>query len=157
MEKNQDKYNIIKTKNGIVVKNNISGTEYKVGIDCIESMLNDIDDKNRKIKDLENRIEIMEDDNNKYSLSVLRVKKREEERFKVTECPYEVLDTQYNRYFWLELRDNITAFCFIVNDINNTLDDFMDITNELRLTTTDENLKRKAEDMLEHMEYFDVH
>lgn len=79
-------------------------------------MINKLNEYSEKIYKLELRIDELEDDNQKYSLGdgkpVL-----ENPQFKVTGCPYEILDTSNNHYYWLEMQENVKELCKEINKI----------------------------------------
>ena len=62
----------------------------------------------------QNRIDELEDDNQKYSLGEGKPEP-ENPRWKITGCNTEIQDTQNNRFFWLEQSGNVGAICDQLN------------------------------------------
>ena len=94
------------------VKDNQTKIEYYYALDMIE-LLNAQHETITRLKD---RIDDLEDDNERYCLGegkpVL-----ENPRFKVTGCPYEIKDTSNNHYYWLEHQENVKEMCRVLNSL----------------------------------------
>jgi len=79
-------------------------------------MINKLNEYSEKIYELELRIDELEDDNQRYSLGTGKPV-LENPQFKVTGCPYEILDTSNNHYYWLEMQENVKELCKKINKI----------------------------------------
>lgn len=79
-------------------------------------MIDKLNEYSEKIYELELRIDELEDDNQRYSLGTGKPV-LENPQFKVTGCPYEILDTSNNHYYWLEMQENVKELCKEINKI----------------------------------------
>lgn len=79
-------------------------------------MIDKLNEYSKKIYELELHIDELEDDNQKYSLGTGKPV-LENPQFKVTGCPYEILDTSNNHYYWLEMKENVKELCKEINKI----------------------------------------
>ena len=79
-------------------------------------MIDKLNEYSEKTYELELRIDELEDDNQRYSLGTGKPV-LENPQFKVTGCPYEILDTSNNHYYWLEMQENVKELCKEINKI----------------------------------------
>lgn len=79
-------------------------------------MIDKLNEYSEKIYELELHIDELEDDNQRYSLGTGKPV-LENPQFKVTGCPYEILDTSNNHYYWLEMQENVKELCKEINKI----------------------------------------
>ena len=79
-------------------------------------MIDKLNEYSEKTYELELRIDELEDDNQRYSLGTGKPV-LENPQFKVTGCPYEILDTSNNHYYWLEMQENVKELCKEINRI----------------------------------------
>ena len=79
-------------------------------------MIDKLNEYSEKIYELKLHIDELEDDNQKYSLGTGKPV-LENPQFKVTGCPYEILDTSNNHYYWLEMQENVKELCKEINKI----------------------------------------
>ena len=79
-------------------------------------MIDKLNEYSEKTYELELHIDELEDDNRKYSLGYGKPV-LENPQFKVTGCPYEILDTSNNHYYWLEMQENVKELCKEINRI----------------------------------------
>lgn len=79
-------------------------------------MIDKLNEYSEKTYELELHIDELEDDNRKYSLGYGKPV-LENPQFKVTGCPYEILDTSNNHYYWLEMQENVKELCKEINKI----------------------------------------
>lgn len=79
-------------------------------------MIDKLNEYSEKTYELELHIDELEDDNQKYSLGTGKPV-LENPQFKVTGCPYEILDTSNNHYYWLEMQENVKELCKEINKI----------------------------------------
>ena len=68
----------------------------------------------------QDRIDELEDDNQKYSLGE-GTPAPENPRWKLTNCTSEIQDTKNNRFYWLELDGNVEAICDKLNQYEKRL------------------------------------
>ena len=66
--------------------------------ECL-TITNELNQLYNKKRELEHRIDELEDDNTRYSLGTGKPV-LENPQFKVTGCPTEILDTSNNHYYW---------------------------------------------------------
>ena len=81
-------------------------------------MVSLLNKQQEEINLLQDRIDELEDDNEKYSLGCEDII-LENPQFKVTSCPTEIKDTSNNHYYWLEHEGNVKALCQVINEIIN--------------------------------------
>lgn len=79
-------------------------------------MIDKLNEYSEKTYELELHIDELEDDNQRYSLGTGKPV-LENPQFKVTGCPYEILDTSNNHYYWLEMQENVKELCKEINKI----------------------------------------
>ena len=72
--------------------------------------------QNKKIIELTEMIDKYQDDNRRYSLEVEEQIVPEYPRYVGTGCSTEIKDTYTNRFFWLELPENVEEVRRILND-----------------------------------------
>lgn len=95
--------------------NPVWDNEKKTALNVFE-MIDKLNEYSEKIYELELHIDELEDDNQKYSLGTGKPV-LENPQFKVTGCPYEILDTSNNHYYWLEMQENVKELCKEINKI----------------------------------------
>lgn len=81
-------------------------------------MVSLLNKQQEEINLLQDRIDELEDDNEKYSLGCEDII-LENPQFKVTSCPTEIKDTSNNHYYWLEHEGNVKALCQVINEVIN--------------------------------------
>lgn len=97
------------------ILNPVWDTKKETALNVFE-MINKLNEYSEKIYELELHIDELEDDNQKYSLGYGKPV-LENPQFKVTGCPYEILDTSNNHYYWLEMQENVKELCKEINKI----------------------------------------
>ncbi len=97
------------------VLNPVWDNEKETALNVFE-MIDKLNEYSEKIYELELHIDELEDDNQKYSLGYGKPV-LENPQFKVTGCPYEILDTSNNHYYWLEMQENVKELCKEINKI----------------------------------------
>lgn len=95
--------------------NPVWDTEKETALNVFE-MIDKLNEYSEKIYELELHIDELEDDNQRYSLGTGKPV-LENPQFKVTGCPYEILDTSNNHYYWLEMQENVKELCKEINKI----------------------------------------
>lgn len=111
-----DKYNWIDT-----------ATDTIVNIDDLLDLVNELHRKNVILQD---RIDELEDDNEKYSLTVEKLG-RMDNRFEITNCEAEIIDNKTNRAYWLEHEKNVEGIVELLNHLNKEIKDYKDISQLL--------------------------
>ena len=81
-----------------------------------------LNDAVKLLNKYENRIDELEDDNQKYSLGEGQPEP-ENPRWKLTNCTSEIQDTKNNRFYWLELDGNVKAICDKLNQYEKRFSD----------------------------------
>lgn len=100
----------------------------------------------RKNKELKDRIQELEDDNARYMLGKGE-SKLENPRFKVTNCPFEIIDTSNNHIYWLENEYHVKAIVDLLNGLN-------DVDNNMVFDKTErEKLMKKLREMKKESKY----
>ena len=79
-----------------------------------------LNDAVKLLNKYENRIDELEEDNQKYSLGEGQPEP-ENPRWKLTNCTSEIQDTKNNRFYWLELDGNVEAICDKLNQYEKRL------------------------------------
>lgn len=97
------------------VLNPVWDNEKETALNVFE-MIDKLNEYSEKTYELELHIDELEDDNRKYSLGYGKPV-LENPQFKVTGCPYEILDTSNNHYYWLEMQENVKELCKEINKI----------------------------------------
>lgn len=95
--------------------NPVWDTKKETALNVFE-MIDKLNEYSEKTYELKLRIDELEDDNQKYSLGTGKPV-LENPQFKVTGCPYEILDTSNNHYYWLEIQENVKELCKEINKI----------------------------------------
>lgn len=80
---------------------------------------------NENVK-LRNRVDRLEDDNEKYCLTVERLG-RIDNRFEITDCKTEIIDNKTNRAYWLEHEKNVEGVVELLNQLNKEIKDYKSI------------------------------
>lgn len=111
-----DKYNWIDT-----------ATDTIVNIDDLLDLVNELHRKNVILQD---RIDELEDDNEKYCLTVEKLG-RMDNRFEITGCESEIIDNKTNRAYWLEHEMNVEGIVELLNQLNKEIKDYKDISQLL--------------------------